>query len=98
MDAAWLVPAALGFGLAVGVGASAAVVFAHARGQRAAAVVSPSVPDGVEEVIDALETAGIVLDASNNVVTCSTAAVARTRTRWSGQSTCTSARFAKSWT
>jgi two-component system sensor histidine kinase SenX3 len=76
MDVAWLVPAALGFGLAVGVGASAAVVFAHARGQRAAAVVSPSVPDGVEEVIDALETAGIVLDASNNVVTCSTAAVA----------------------
>ncbi|MFT4028480.1 MAG: ATP-binding protein [Protaetiibacter sp.] len=76
MDAAWLVPAALGFGLAVGVGGSVAVVTAHARGQRAAAVVTPSVPDGVEEVIDALETAGIVLDASNNVLSCSTAAVA----------------------
>jgi len=76
MDAAWLVPAALGFGLAVGIGGSAAVVAAHARGQRAAAVVTPSVPDGVEEVIDALETAGIVLDSSNNVVSCSTAAVA----------------------
>ncbi|TXK19340.1 cell wall metabolism sensor histidine kinase WalK [Homoserinibacter sp. GY 40078] len=75
MDAAWLVPAALGFGLAVGVGASAAVVAAHARGQRAAAVVSPAVPDGVEEVVDALESAGVVLDSSNNVVTCSTAAV-----------------------
>ncbi|PZQ90624.1 MAG: two-component sensor histidine kinase [Leifsonia xyli] len=76
MDAAWLVPAALGFGLAVGVGGSAAVIAAHARGQRAAAVVTPTVPDGVEEVIDALETAGIVLDASNNVMSCSTAAVA----------------------
>jgi len=76
MDAAWLVPAALGFGLVVGVGGSAAVVVAHARGQRAAAVVTPTVPDGVEEVIDALETAGIVLDSSNNVVSCSTAAVA----------------------
>ncbi|MCS0498795.1 sensor histidine kinase [Protaetiibacter mangrovi] len=76
MDAAWLVPAALGFGLLVGVGGAAAVVAAHARGQRAAAVVTPSVPDGVEEVIDALETAGIVLDSSNNVVSCSTAAVA----------------------
>jgi two-component system sensor histidine kinase SenX3 len=75
MDAAWLVPAALGFGLAVGIGGSAAVVAAHARGQRAAAVVAPSVPDGVEEVVDALETAGVVLDSSNNVVSCSTAAV-----------------------
>lgn len=75
MDAAWLVPAALGFGLAVGIGGSAAVVAAHTRGRRAAAVVTPTVPDGVEQVIDALETAGIVLDSSNNVVSSSTAAV-----------------------
>ncbi len=75
MDAAWLVPAALGFGLAVGVGGTAAVVAAHARGQRAAAVVTPTVPEGVDDVIDALETAGIVLDSSNNVVSSSTAAV-----------------------
>ncbi len=74
MDAAWLVPAALGFGLAVGVGGSAAVMAAHARGQRAAAVVTPSVPDGVEQVIDALKNAGIVLDSSNNVVSSSQAA------------------------
>jgi len=75
MDAAWLVPAALGFGLAVGVGGSAAVVAAHSRGQRAAAVVTPTVPDGVEQIIDALENAGIVLDSSNNVVSFSPAAV-----------------------
>ena len=75
MDAAWLVPAALGFGLAVGIGGTAAVVAAHARGQRAAAVVTPSVPDGVEDVIDALDSAGIVLDSSNNVLTFSAAAL-----------------------
>jgi two-component system sensor histidine kinase SenX3 len=75
MDAAWLVPAALGFGLAVGIGGSAAVAAAHSRGQRAAAVVTPTVPDGVEQVIDALENAGIVLDSSNNVVSFSQAAV-----------------------
>ncbi len=74
MDAAWLVPAALGFGLAVGVGGTVAVVTAHARGQRAAAVVTPSVPDGVDDVIEALESAGIVLDSSNNVVASSAAA------------------------
>ncbi|RQP13063.1 MAG: two-component sensor histidine kinase [Microbacteriaceae bacterium] len=75
MDAAWLVPAALGFGFAVGVGGTAAVVAAHARGQRAAAVVAPSVPDGVDDVIDALESAGIVLDSSSNVVSFSAAAL-----------------------
>lgn len=75
MDAAWLVPAALGFGLAVGIGGSAAVVAAHARGQRAAAVVTPVVPDGVDQMIDALETAGVVLDSSNNVVSYSAAAL-----------------------
>lgn len=76
MDAAWLVPAALGFGLAVGVGGSVAVVTAHARGQRAAAVVRPTVPDGVDDVIEAIETPGIVLDSSNNVLSCSQAAIA----------------------
>jgi len=75
MDAAWLVPAALGFGLAVGIGGTSAVVVAHARGRRAAAVVTPTVPDGIEDVIDALDGAGIVLDASNNVMSCSAAAV-----------------------
>lgn len=75
MDAAWLVPAALGFGLIVGIGGSAAVVAAHARGQRAAAVVTPTVPEGVEQMIDALETPGIVLDSSNNVVSFSPAAL-----------------------
>ncbi len=71
MDTHWLVPAALLIGLVIGVGVSAAVVAAHRRGQRAVAVVTPTVPDGVDEVIDALQSAGVVLDASNNVVSAS---------------------------
>lgn len=72
----WIVPAALAFGLVVGVGVSVAIMAAHRRGQSAVAVVTPVVPDGVEEVIDSLESAGVVLDSSNNVLTASTAALA----------------------
>jgi two-component system sensor histidine kinase SenX3 len=76
MDPAWLVPVALAFGLAVGIAGTATVVAAHRRGQRAVAVVNPGLPDGVDEVIDSLEAAGVVLDASNNVVKASTGALA----------------------
>ncbi|MEO8093807.1 MAG: ATP-binding protein [Pseudolysinimonas sp.] len=76
MDSAWLVPVALAFGLLVGIAATATVVAAHRRGQRAVAVVNPGLPDGVDEVIDSLEAAGIVLDSSNNVIKASTAALA----------------------
>src|SRR3954463_14889090 len=76
MDPAWLVPAAMGFGLIVGAGATVAVIAAHRRGQRAVAVVYPTLPDGVDEVIDSLESAGVVLDASNNVIKASTGALA----------------------
>jgi len=71
-----LVPAALAFGLLVGVGVSVAIMAAHRRGQSAVAVVTPTVPDGVEEVIDSLESAGVVIDSSNNVLSASTAALA----------------------
>jgi two-component system sensor histidine kinase SenX3 len=74
MDSAWLVPAALAFGVLLGIGLTVAVVVAHARGQRAVAVTSPGVPDGVDAVIDALDSVGVVLDASNNVVSSSPAA------------------------
>ncbi|WBU39301.1 sensor histidine kinase [Homoserinibacter sp. YIM 151385] len=75
MDSGWLVAAALAFGLLLGAGLVIAVVVAHHRGQRAVAVITPQVPDGVDAVIDALESVGIVLDASNNVITSSPAAV-----------------------
>jgi two-component system sensor histidine kinase SenX3 len=76
MDQAWLVPVAIVFGFVLGAGAVVAVVAAHRRGQRAVAVVTPTVPEGADEVIDSLESAGIVLDASNNVLKASTGALA----------------------
>lgn len=74
MDLAWLVPVAILVGVALGAGSTVAVVAAHGRGQRAVAVVRPVVPEGAEQVIESLESAGVVLDYSNNVLTASTAA------------------------
>jgi two-component system sensor histidine kinase SenX3 len=76
MDSAWLVPAALALGAVLGVGVFAIMILAHNRGQRAVAVVSSAVPDGVDQVLDALESAGVVLDPSNNVVKASPGALA----------------------
>jgi two-component system sensor histidine kinase SenX3 len=76
MDSEWLVPLSLVFGCIVGAGMVAIVVLAANRGQRAVDVVSSAVPDGVDAVIDALESAGVVLDPSNNVVKVSPGAVA----------------------
>lgn len=75
MDPAWLVPAALGFGFLLGGGTALGVLAAQRRGARAVAVVTPTVPEGVEEVIDALDSAGIVVDGSNNVLRASTGAL-----------------------
>ena len=72
----WLVPVALVFGLAVGAGATLLIVMAHRRGTRAVAVASAELPEGADEVIDALESAGVVLDPSNNVLKASTGALA----------------------
>ncbi|TPW72847.1 cell wall metabolism sensor histidine kinase WalK [Schumannella sp. 10F1B-5-1] len=76
MDTALLVPAALVFGVLLGVGATTLFVVAHRRGQRAVEVVTPRVPDGVDALIDSLESVGIVLDASNNVLSASPRAIA----------------------
>jgi len=75
MDSAWLVPAALAFGIVVGAGVFAIVLVAARRGQRAVDVVSTAVPDGVDQVLDALESAGVVIDPSNNVVKASPGAL-----------------------
>ena len=76
MDTAVLVPLSIALGAIVGGGAVATVVAAARRGRMAAEVASSSVPDGVDQVIDALESAAIVLDPSNNVVTASPGAYA----------------------
>ncbi len=75
MDSALLVPLALVFGATIGGGAVIAVIGAARRGRMAAEVASTSVPDGVEQVINVLESAGVVLDPSNNVVSASPRAV-----------------------
>lgn len=75
MDSALLVPLALAFGALIGGGAVVAVITAARRGRMAAEVASTTVPDGVDQVIDALESAGVVLDPSNNVIKASARAV-----------------------
>jgi two-component system sensor histidine kinase SenX3 len=46
------------------------------RGQHAVDVASNAVPDGVDQVLDALESAGVVVDPSNTVVKASPGAMA----------------------
>lgn len=76
MDTPWLLLAALMLGLLVGGGFATGLFYAARRGERVARVVTPSVPDGVSQVLEALETAGIVVDPSGNVVKVSPGALA----------------------
>jgi two-component system sensor histidine kinase SenX3 len=76
MDSAWLVPLSLVFGAIVGVGIAVVVMIAAQRGQRAAEVTSQGVPDGVEQVLAAMESAGVVVDPSNTVLSASPGALA----------------------
>lgn len=71
MDSALLVPLALALGALIGGGAVVAVIQAARRGRMAAEVASTTVPDGVDQVIQVLESAGVVLDPSNNVIAAS---------------------------
>jgi two-component system sensor histidine kinase SenX3 len=76
MDSALLVPLALVFGIVAGASVTAVFVISARRGQRAVEVVSTAVPDGVDQVIEVLESAGVVLDPSNTVVKASPGAMA----------------------
>jgi two-component system sensor histidine kinase SenX3 len=76
MESGWLVPLSLVFGILVGALVVVIVVLAHRRGQTAIAVASAGVPDGIDEVLDVLESAGVVLDPSHNVVKASPGALA----------------------
>jgi two-component system, OmpR family, sensor histidine kinase SenX3 len=76
MDPTTLVPLALVFGLLVGAGVVVIVVVAARRGQDAAEVINTAVPDGVDQVLDTLESAGVVIDPSNTVVKASPGALA----------------------
>lgn len=76
MDTPWLVPVALLFGAVVGGGLVVLLRAAAHRGERAVSVATAAVPDGVDQVIEILETAGVVLDGSNNVLRASPGAMA----------------------
>lgn len=76
MESALLVPLSLAVGALLGGGAVAVIIAAARRGHRAAQVVSSTVPDGVDQVIEALESAAIVLDSSNTVIKTSPGALA----------------------
>ncbi|MBX3088889.1 MAG: two-component sensor histidine kinase [Cryobacterium sp.] len=67
---------AVAFGAVIGAGVVLMVSLAGRRGDRAVSVATPSVPDGVDEVIEALDSAALVLDPSNNVLRASEAALA----------------------
>ncbi len=75
MDSALLVPLALAFGALIGGGVVVAVSAAARHGRMAADVASSTVPDGVDQIIEALESAGVVLDPSNNVIKASARAL-----------------------
>jgi len=76
MESTLLVLLSLALGLAVGAGFVTLLHVAERHGRRAAEVVNPAVPDGIDQVLDALESAGIVLDPSNNVIKTSPGALA----------------------
>jgi two-component system sensor histidine kinase SenX3 len=76
MESHWLVLVSLALGLAIGAGLMYLFHYAAQRGRRVAEVVAPTVPDGVSQVLDVLESAGIVLDPSGNVVKASPGALA----------------------
>jgi two-component system sensor histidine kinase SenX3 len=68
MDSTWLVLLSLALGLAVGAGFVWLLHAAASTRRRAVQIVDPTVPAGVDEVLEALTTAGVVVDPSNNVV------------------------------
>lgn len=75
MESTWLVLLSLALGLGVGAGFVTLLHVAERHGRRASDVVNPAVPDGIDQVLDALETAGVVLDPSNNVIKTSPGAL-----------------------
>ncbi|WP_208008594.1 sensor histidine kinase [Agromyces protaetiae] len=71
----WVVLAALAFGAFIGAGFMILFSMAERRGNAAAKVVAPTVPDGVDQVLEVLESAGVVVDPSNNVLRASPGAL-----------------------
>jgi two-component system sensor histidine kinase SenX3 len=71
-----LVLTALAFGIFLGAAFMIVLHMAERRGSSAARVVAPTIPDGIDQVLGVLESAGVVLDPSNNVLKASPGALA----------------------
>ena len=76
MDSMWVVLTALAFGIFLGAAFVIVLHMAERRGSSAARVVAPTIPDGVDQMLEVLESAGVVLDPSNNVLKASPGALA----------------------
>ncbi len=72
----WLVPISLALGIVVGAGLVLLIVVAVDRGRRARRLSEVALPDGVGSVLDTLDSAGFVVDPSNNVQKASAMAIA----------------------
>lgn len=71
MDSVWFTPAVFALGLFVGAGIVVLVRGLARRDERVADATEGTIPDGVDQVLGALESAGVVLDSSNSVVKAS---------------------------
>lgn len=76
MDSTGLVVAALVFGVIVGGGLVALFYAAFRHGERVSKVVNAEVPEGAQQVINVLRSAGVVVDPSNTVIMHSEGAAA----------------------
>ncbi|MFA4842045.1 MAG: ATP-binding protein, partial [Agrococcus sp.] len=76
MDASWYVLLALLLGFAIGAVSVHLLGVAAHRGRQVMAISSEPVPDGIAAMVHVLESAGVVMDGSNQVILSSPGAVA----------------------
>ncbi|MEV7528219.1 sensor histidine kinase [Agrococcus sediminis] len=76
MDASWYVLLALLLGFAIGAASVHLLGVAAQRGRRVMAIASEPVPDGIAAMVHVLESAGIVMDGSSQVILSSPGAAA----------------------
>ncbi|QWL32851.1 sensor histidine kinase [Rathayibacter toxicus] len=76
MDSGLVVLLSLVLGVVIGVLATSVVLFASRQGRRAAAVTAVALPEGIDAVIDAINTPVFVTDPSHNVLKASARAIA----------------------
>ncbi|WP_206448420.1 ATP-binding protein [Agrococcus sp. KRD186] len=76
MDASWYVLLAILLGFAIGAASVHLLGLAAQRGRQVMAIASEPIPDGITAMVHVLESAGVVLDGSNQVIVSSPGAQA----------------------